>query len=109
MTQQFNVGDIVRFKPTRQIGVVTEFTDERMVVDFFLDGEDGYVPKSFLDCYELLRAAAPHPDTARLDWMILCDYLEDMDTEDRNFALQAERENIDTFMRLDAKQQGTAA
>ena len=41
--------------------------------------------------------------------MILCDYPEDMDTEDRNFALQAERENIDTFMRLDAKQQGTAA
>ena len=104
MTQQFNIGDIVRFKPTRQIGVVTEFTDERMVVDFFLDGEDGYVPKSFLDCFELLRAANPNPDTARLDWMILRDYPGDMNDEDRAFTLQTERENIDTFIRLDTEQ-----
>ncbi len=104
MAQQFNVGDIVRFKPTRQIGVVTEFTDERMVVDFFLDGEDGYVPKSFLDCFELLRAANPNPDTTRLDWMILRDYSSEMSTEDKAFTLQMERENIDTFIRLDAEQ-----
>lgn len=107
MTQQFNVGDIVRFKPTRQIGVVTEFTDERMVVDFFLDGEDGYVPKSFLDCFELLRAANPNPDTTRLDWMILRDSSE-MSTEDKAFTLQAERENIDAYIRLAAEQGATA-
>ena len=108
MTQQFNVGDIVRFKPTRQIGVVTEFTDERMVVDFFLDGEDGYVPKSFLDCFELLRAANPNPDTTRLDWMILRDYSSEMSTEDKAFTLQAERENIDAYIRLAAEQGATA-
>ena len=108
MTQQFNVGDIVRFKPSRQIGVVTEFTNERMVVDFFLDDEEGYVPKSFLDCFELLRAANPNPDTTRLDWMILRDYPSDMSTEDRAFTLQAERDNIDNFLRLDAEQ-GAAA
>lgn len=109
MTQQFNVGDIVRFKPTRQIGVVTEFTDARMVVDFFLDDEEGYVPKSFLDCYELLRAANPNPDTTRLDWMILQDYPSDMSAEDKAFVLQIERDNIDTFLRLNAEQQGAAA
>ena len=108
MTQQFNVGDIVRFKPSRQIGVVTEFTNERMVVDFFLDDEEGYVPKSFLDCFELLRAANPNPDTTRLDWMILRDYPSDMSTEDRAFTLQAERENIDVYIRL-AAEQGAAA
>lgn len=104
MTQQFNVGDIVRFKPTRQIGVVTEFTDERMVVDFFLDDEEGYVPRSFLDCFELILAAAPHPDTARLDWMILREHADDLRTEDKAFVLQTYRENIDTFLRLDAEQ-----
>ena len=108
MTQQFNVGDIVRFKPSRQIGVVTEFTNERMVVDFFLDDEEGYVPKSFLACFELLRAANPNPDTTRLDWMILRDYPSDMSTEDRAFTLQAERENIDAYIRL-AAEQGAAA
>ena len=108
MTQQFNVGDIVRFKPSRQIGVVTEFTDARMVVDFFLGDEEGYVPKSFLDCFELLRAANPNPDTTRLDCMILQDYPGDMSTEDKAFVLQIERANIDTFLRLDAEQ-GAAA
>ena len=41
--------------------------------------------------------------------MILRDYPDDMSAEDRAFTLQAERENIDTFIRLDAEQQGAAA
>lgn len=108
MTMKFNVGDIVRFKPTGQIGVVDKIDDRLMQVDFCADGEDGYSPPSFWDCYELLRAAVPNPDSARLDWMILRDYPDDMSTEDRVFTLQAERENIDTFIRL-ATEQGAAA
>ena len=48
-------------------------------------------------------------DAARLDWMILRDYPDDMSAEDRAFTLQTERDNIDTFLRLDAEQQGAAA
>ena len=36
--------------------------------------------------------------------MILRDYPDDMSTEDKAFVLQAERDNIDTFLRLDAEQ-----
>ena len=69
MTQRFKFGDIVRFNPSNQIGIVAEINEERMKVDFFLDNEEGYVPKSFLDCFELIRAADNHPDTERLDWL----------------------------------------
>ena len=34
-----------------------------------MDDEDGYAPKSFWDCFELIRAADNHPDTERLDWL----------------------------------------
>lgn len=51
----------------------------------------------------------PNLETQRLDWMILRGYPDDMNTEDRVFTLQAERENIDNFLRLDAEQQGAAA
>ena len=102
----FKFGDHVRFKDAENpvFGVVLEEANTRneVTVQFISEEKTELV---YSDDLELVI----HPDTARLDWMILCDYPEDMDTEDRNFALQAERENIDTFMRLDAKQQGTAA
>ena len=69
MTTQFKFGDIVRFNPSNQIGIAVEINEERMKVDFFLDDEDGYAPKSFWDCFELIRAADNHPDTERLDWL----------------------------------------
>ena len=69
MTHCFKFGDIVRFNPSNQIGIVVEINEERMKVDFFLDDEDGYAPKSFWDCFELIRAADNHPDTERLDWL----------------------------------------
>ena len=69
MTQRFKFGDIVRFNPSNQIGIVVEINEDRMKVDFFLENEEGYAPKSFWDCYELIRAADTHPDTARLDWL----------------------------------------
>mgnify|MGYP000872566802 CR=1 FL=1 len=70
MTQQFKFGDIVRFNPSNQIGIVVGINEERMKVDFFLENEDGYAPKSFWDCFQLIRAADTHPDTSRLDWLI---------------------------------------
>ena len=69
MTKQFKFGDIVWFNPAKQMGIVVEINEERMKVDFFLDNEEGYVPKSFWDCFELIRAADNHPDTERLDWL----------------------------------------
>jgi hypothetical protein len=69
MTKQFKFGDIVWFNPAKQMGIVVEINEERMKVDFFLDDEDGYAPKSFWDCFELIRAADNHPDTERLDWL----------------------------------------
>lgn len=102
----FKFGDHVRFKDVENpvFGVVLEEANTRdeVTVQFISEEKTELV---YSDDLELVI----HPDTARLDWMILCDYPEDMDTEDRNFALQAEREDIDTFIRLDAKQQGTAA
>lgn len=69
MTQRFKFGDIVWFNPAKQMGIVVEINEERMKVDFFLDNEEGYSPKSFWDCFELIRAADNHPDTERLDWL----------------------------------------
>ena len=76
MTQRFKFGDIVRFNPSNQIGIVAEINEERMKVDFFLDDEEGYSPKSFWDCYELIRAADNHPDTERLDWLAAQDDID---------------------------------
>ena len=41
MTHCFKFGDIVRFNPSNQIGIVVEINEERMKVDFFLENEDG--------------------------------------------------------------------
>lgn len=76
MTQRFKLGDIVRFNPSNQIGIVAEINEERMKVDFFLENEEGYAPKSFWDCYELIRAADNHPDTERLDWLATQDDID---------------------------------
>ena len=106
MTQQFKFGDHVRFKDAENqvFGVVLEEANvhDQVTVQFIYDEEVAFVYATDLEFI-------PHPDTARLDWMILRDYPDDMSTEDRVFALQAERNNIDTFLRLDAEQQGAAA
>ncbi|WP_153717274.1 hypothetical protein [Eikenella corrodens] len=106
MTQQFKFGDHVRFKDAENqvFGVVLEEANvhDQVTVQFIYDEEVAFVYATDLEFI-------PNPDTIRLDWMILRDYPGDMNTEDRVFTLQAERENIDTFLRLDAEQQGAAA
>lgn len=105
MTQQFKFGDHVRYKdPENQVfGVVLEEANvhDQVTVQFICDEEVAFVYANDLEFI-------PHPDTARLDWMILRDYPDDMSAEDRVFALQAERDNIDTFLRLDAEQEAAA-
>ena len=105
MTQQFKFGDHVRFKDEENpvFGVILEEANiyDQVTVQFICDEEVAFVYANDLEFI-------PHPDTARLDWMILRDYPDDMSTEDRAFTLQAERDNIDTFLRLDAEQ-GAAA
>ena len=105
MIRQFKFGDCVRFKDEENpvFGVVLEEANiyDQVTVQFICDEEAAVVYANDLEFI-------PHPDTARLDWMILRDYPDDMSTEDRVFALQAERDNIDTFLRLDAEQ-GAAA
>ena len=106
MTQQFKFGDHVRFKDAENqvFGVVLEEANvhDQVTVQFIYDEEVAFVYATDLEFI-------PNPDTIRLDWMILRDYPGDMNTEDRVFILQTERENIDTFIRLDAEQQGAAA
>ena len=105
MTQQFKFGDHVRFKDAENqvFGVVLEEANvhDQVTVQFIYDEEVAFVYATDLEFI-------PNPDTIRLDWMILRDYPGDMGEEDRAFTLQAERENIDTFIRLDAEQ-GAAA
>ena len=105
MTQQFKFGDHVRFKDEENpvFGVVLEEAKihDQVTVQFICDEEAAVVYANDLEFI-------PHPDTARLDWMILRDYPDDMSAEDKAFVLQTERENIDTFLRLDAEQ-GAAA
>ena len=105
MTQQFKFGDCVRFKDEENpvFGVVLEEANiyDQVTVQFICDEEAALVYANDLEFI-------PHPDTARLDWMILRYYPGDMSAEDKAFALQAERDNIDTFLRLDAEQ-GAAA
>ena len=105
MTQQFKFGDHVRFKDAENqvFGVVLEEANvhDLVTVQFICDEEVAFVYATDLEFI-------PNPDTIRLDWMILRDYPGDMNTEDRVFTLQAERDNIDTFLRLDAEQ-GAAA
>ena len=105
MTQQFKFGDHVRFKDAENqvFGVVLEEANvhDQVTVQFIYDEEVAFVYATDLEFI-------PNPDTIRLDWMILRDYPGDMSAEDKAFALQAERENIDTFIRLSAEQ-GAAA
>jgi hypothetical protein len=105
MTRQFKFGDKVRCFPTpTSVGVVLSAVDEYGYVNVMFD--DALEVEDFpVSGLELI----PNSDTARLDWMILRDYPGDMNDEDRAFTLQTERENIDTFIRLDAEQQGAAA
>lgn len=105
MTQQFKFGDHVRFKDAENqvFGVVLEEANvhDQVTVQFIYDEEVAFVYATDLEFI-------PNPDTIRLDWMILRDYPGDMNTEDRVFTLQAERENIDTYIRLAAEQGATA-
>lgn len=97
----FKFGDHVRFKDVENpvFGVVLEEanTCDEVTVQFISEEKTELV---YSDDLELVI----HPDTARLDWMILRDYPGDMNDEDRAFTLQTEREDIDTFIRLDAEQ-----
>lgn len=97
----FKFGDHVRFKDVENpvFGVVLEEANTRdeVTVQFISEEKAELV---YSDDLELVI----HPDTARLDWMILRDYPGDMNDEDRAFTLQTEREDIDTFIRLDAEQ-----
>lgn len=97
----FKFGDHVRFKDVENpvFGVVLEEANTRdeVTVQFISEEKTKLV---YSDDLELVI----HPDTARLDWMILRDYPGDMNDEDRAFTLQTEREDIDTFIRLDAEQ-----
>ena len=106
MKRRFEFGDHVRFKDEENpvFGVILEEANiyDQVTVQFICDEEAAVVYANDLEFI-------PHPDTARLDWMILRDYPDDMSAEDRAFALQAERDNIDAFLRLDAEQQGAAA
>ena len=98
MTQQFKFGDIVRFNPSNQIGIVAEINEERMKVDFFLDDEEGYSPKSFWDCFELIRAADNHSDTERLDWLAAQDDIDITLGDVINLKLPELRSAIDVAM-----------
>ena len=98
MTQRFKFGDIVRFNPSNQIGIVAEINEERMKVDFFLENEEGYAPKSFWDCYELIRAADNHPDTERLDWLAAQDDIDITLGDVINLKLPELRSAIDVAM-----------
>ena len=106
MIRQFKFGDCVRFKDEENpvFGVILEEANiyDQVTVQFICDEEAAVVYANDLEFI-------PHPDTARLDWMILRDYPGDMTAEDKAFVLQIERDNIDTFLRLDAEQQGAAA
>ena len=101
MTQQFKFGDHVRFKDAENqvFGVVLEEANvhDQVTVQFIYDEEVAFV-------YAIDLEFIPHPDTARLDWMILREHADDLRTEDKAFVLQTYRENIDTFIRLSAEQ-----
>nr|DAR01200.1 MAG TPA: hypothetical protein [Caudoviricetes sp.] len=101
MKRRFEFGDHVRFKDEENpvFGVILEEANiyDQVTVQFICDEEAAVVYANDLEFI-------PHPDTARLDWMILRDYPGDMNDEDRVFTLQTEREDIDTFIRLDAEQ-----
>lgn len=101
MKRRFEFGDHVRFKDAENqvFGVVLEEANvhDQVTVQFIYDEEVAFVYATDLEFI-------PNPDTIRLDWMILRDYPGDMNDEDRAFTLQTEREDIDTFIRLDAEQ-----
>ena len=105
MTQQFKFGDHVRFKDAENqvFGVVLEEANvhDQVTVQFIYDEEVAFVYANDLEFI-------PHPDTARLDWMILRDYPDDMSAEEREFVLRTVREHIDAYIRLAAEQGATA-
>ncbi|OAM37618.1 hypothetical protein A7P98_00215 [Eikenella sp. NML080894] len=103
MTQRIKFGDMVRFHDGVE-AVVLECNGTTMKVGYRGDGYDYFKVADIGKGIELIA----NLETQRLDWMILRDYPDDMSAEDKAFALQTERENIDTFLRLDAEQ-GAAA
>ena len=99
MTQRIKFGDMVRFHDGVR-AVVLDCDGTTMTVGYHGDGFDYFKVADIGKGIELI----PNSETQRLDWMILRDYPDDMSAEDGAFALQAERDNIDTFLRLDAEQ-----
>lgn len=105
MKRRFEFGDHVRFKDEENpvFGVILEEANiyDQVTVQFICDEEAAVVYANDLEFI-------PHPDSARLDWMILREHADDLCTEDKAFVLQTYRENIDTFIRLAAEQGATA-
>lgn len=95
MTQQLKFGDIVLHKETGQKGSVIDF---KFGVVVALHG-DTHIDTFDYNEIELI----PHPDTSRLDWMIMREHADDLRAEDKVFVLQTYRENIDIRIRLAAK------
>lgn len=104
MTQRIKFGDMVRFRDGVE-AVVLDCDGTTMKVGYRGDGYDYFKVADIGNGIELI----PNLETQRLDWMILCDYPDDMSAEDKAFVLQIERDNIDTFLQLDAEQQGAEA
>lgn len=99
MTQRIKFGDMVRFHDGVE-AVVLDCDGTTMKVGYRGDGYDYFKVADIGNGIELIQ----NLETQRLDWMILRDYPGDMNDEDRAFTLQTEREDIDTFIRLDAEQ-----
>ena len=97
MTQRIKFGDMVRFHDGVE-AVVLDCDGTTIKVGYHGDGYDYFKVADIGKGIELIA----NLETQRLDWMILREYPDDMSAEEREFVLRAERENIDTIMRLDA-------
>lgn len=97
MTQQFKFGDRVQDSEGKQFIFLRSYLSCCTVASS--DGKThDYLLDKIYPC-----ATEPHPDTARLDWMIMREHADDLRAEDKVFVLQTYRENIDIRIRLAIK------
>lgn len=94
MTQQFKFGDRLRNLDGKEFIYLRAECGSCVVVSIL-----GNVHHLRGEFFELV----PHPDTSRLDWMIMREHADDLRAEDKVFVLQTYRENIDIRIRLAAK------
>lgn len=94
--QQLKFGDRVRCKQTGAEGLIIDTGKTAAWILW-----EGQRCSNFYayDTFEPI----PHPDTSRLDWMIMREHADDLRAEDKVFVLQTYRENIDIRIRLAAK------